>query len=699
MNTQHWVNGRRLALMLMTGAAAAWPTNATLAAREDGQPVGLPVLHHAESAPLWHRLAHFDDAMRENATLDVELSGDATAEERIAAQEIAARWNNGGYDDAINALRALEAGGTRVAVGTSWKEPIPLGPTGWDADVWIGSPQIWADETCLGSYGTKLFAAIRWNAGDAMGWSLHISTDHGVTWLETYHKYTDPAPTTLDMAVAFNYVYIAYVWGAEEEWGRLSRLFCSNGQIDYTYGNNGIWFVLHAWPDDIREVDVELGTSLLNDRFVHYYAIQTNNVIRHFHQEHLSGDPFQESATGVSNAWEGLDASIDPNSRWAYPFVSYIGVDSGVYVWRSSDVISLGTFTGTNRVTSISSHVLYQTTYAILAAEGHTDFGQGIRYWVSRDNGDTWAPSWLAYPVSGEGDYTMPAVNASAYGFAAVYQQETGSFDTLFYRQRPGLSVSSPWWEDQVAANDYSLETGSCTAISDVPVIAGQEMHAHGAIYLRRPYDYPPYKIPYFTRAPGPGGYCQAGGQEYTVGYISNVTVGTINNSSGPSAYSEYTEYSTEMTQGQGCEAVVTAVDAGPDFGCGIWVDWNQDLDFDDASEAMDVDGSPGEGPYSAMIIPPFDAELGETRLRVRVSDGYPAPCFISDYGEVEDYTVIVIEGQECPADFDGDGDVDTADLLHLLGAWGTPDGDVDGDGDTDTADLLALLAAWGECP
>jgi len=52
-----------------------------------------------------------------------------------------------------------------------------------------------------------------------------------------------------------------------------------------------------------------------------------------------------------------------------------------------------------------------------------------------------------------------------------------------------------------------------------------------------------------------------------------------------------------------------------------------------------------------------------------------------------------------CPADFDGDGDVDTADLLYLLGAWGTPDGDVDDDGDTDTADLLALLAAWGECP
>lgn len=51
-----------------------------------------------------------------------------------------------------------------------------------------------------------------------------------------------------------------------------------------------------------------------------------------------------------------------------------------------------------------------------------------------------------------------------------------------------------------------------------------------------------------------------------------------------------------------------------------------------------------------------------------------------------------------CPGDFDADGDIDTADLLYLLGAWGTPNGDVDGDGDTDTADLLYLLGHWGPC-
>jgi YVTN family beta-propeller protein len=55
------------------------------------------------------------------------------------------------------------------------------------------------------------------------------------------------------------------------------------------------------------------------------------------------------------------------------------------------------------------------------------------------------------------------------------------------------------------------------------------------------------------------------------------------------------------------------------------------------------------------------------------------------------------------PGDVDGDGDVDTADLLELLAAWGDcPDppeecpADFDGDGDVDTADLLTLLANWG---
>jgi probable HAF family extracellular repeat protein len=52
-----------------------------------------------------------------------------------------------------------------------------------------------------------------------------------------------------------------------------------------------------------------------------------------------------------------------------------------------------------------------------------------------------------------------------------------------------------------------------------------------------------------------------------------------------------------------------------------------------------------------------------------------------------------------CPADLDGNGEVNAADLSILLGGWGTATGDIDGDGSTDAADLTALLGAWGPCP
>jgi hypothetical protein len=56
-----------------------------------------------------------------------------------------------------------------------------------------------------------------------------------------------------------------------------------------------------------------------------------------------------------------------------------------------------------------------------------------------------------------------------------------------------------------------------------------------------------------------------------------------------------------------------------------------------------------------------------------------------------------------CPADLDGSGSVDSADLAVVLSAWGPCSGvcaaDLDASGEVDSADLGALLAAWGGCP
>ncbi len=55
----------------------------------------------------------------------------------------------------------------------------------------------------------------------------------------------------------------------------------------------------------------------------------------------------------------------------------------------------------------------------------------------------------------------------------------------------------------------------------------------------------------------------------------------------------------------------------------------------------------------------------------------------------------------ECPADLDGSGDVEAADLAELLSSWGPCGGcpaDFNGNGDVDAADLAELLGNWGSC-
>jgi hypothetical protein len=54
--------------------------------------------------------------------------------------------------------------------------------------------------------------------------------------------------------------------------------------------------------------------------------------------------------------------------------------------------------------------------------------------------------------------------------------------------------------------------------------------------------------------------------------------------------------------------------------------------------------------------------------------------------------------GVACPADLNGDGLVDSADLGALLSGWGTASPDLDGNGTVDSADLGTLLSAWGQC-
>jgi lysyl endopeptidase len=134
--------------------------------------------------------------------------------------------------------------------------------------------------------------------------------------------------------------------------------------------------------------------------------------------------------------------------------------------------------------------------------------------------------------------------------------------------------------------------------------------------------------------------------------YISNVTLNTINNNSACTGYSDFTAQSTTLTQnGAYTVTVVPTVNgnagsAYTDDEISVWIDWNNDADFNDAGEQVGyaLVGAGWSNVYNFTV--PANATVGNVTMRVRISylpdDGPIDPCGTTQWGETEDYTINV---------------------------------------------------------
>lgn len=146
------------------------------------------------------------------------------------------------------------------------------------------------------------------------------------------------------------------------------------------------------------------------------------------------------------------------------------------------------------------------------------------------------------------------------------------------------------------------------------------------------------------TPPPPPVNYCGSEGSNSSYEWIQRIQFGSINNTSGnDGGYGDYTSLSTALTPGGSVS--VTLV---PGFSSStyteywrLWIDYNQDGDFDDAGEQIGQ-GS-GTGTLSGTLSVSSSALPGTTRLRVAMKyNAYGTPCETFSYGEVEDYTVTI---------------------------------------------------------
>ncbi len=139
--------------------------------------------------------------------------------------------------------------------------------------------------------------------------------------------------------------------------------------------------------------------------------------------------------------------------------------------------------------------------------------------------------------------------------------------------------------------------------------------------------------------------YCDASGAEGGE-YISQLELNTYVGMSGSSAYSDFTTDTIAIKQGGEYSFKVFTTDGQTTNQVVVWFDWNGDKVFNDTDEKRII--GTGVGPLEASIMVPLDAPLGPTRMRVRLHDLQDGPnyssCGTSTYGEVEDYTILVVD-------------------------------------------------------
>jgi chitodextrinase len=141
--------------------------------------------------------------------------------------------------------------------------------------------------------------------------------------------------------------------------------------------------------------------------------------------------------------------------------------------------------------------------------------------------------------------------------------------------------------------------------------------------------------------------YCSSQGNSVADEKIGKVVFGTITNTStGGTGYENFTSLSTNVTRGSTYNISITPSWTSTSYneGYSVWIDFNQDGDFNDAGEQVWTKAASKTTPVTGSITIPASALPGSTRMRVSMKyNGIPTACEAFSFGQVEDYTVNII--------------------------------------------------------
>ncbi|MBU8892286.1 MAG: S8 family serine peptidase [Bacteroidales bacterium] len=136
--------------------------------------------------------------------------------------------------------------------------------------------------------------------------------------------------------------------------------------------------------------------------------------------------------------------------------------------------------------------------------------------------------------------------------------------------------------------------------------------------------------------------YCDSKGTNFSYEWIDEVQIGSYTNASNAAGYTDFTSENIALEAGAAVSISLTPGFSNSSYNeyWKIWIDYNNDKDFDDANELAFDQGGMSSSTVNG-IINVLSTASGTTRMRVSMKyNAAQTACETFTYGEVEDYTV-----------------------------------------------------------
>ncbi|MGF1557242.1 GEVED domain-containing protein [Paucihalobacter sp.] len=164
--------------------------------------------------------------------------------------------------------------------------------------------------------------------------------------------------------------------------------------------------------------------------------------------------------------------------------------------------------------------------------------------------------------------------------------------------------------------------------------------------------------------------YCNSQGNNSNNEWIQRVQLGSINNNSGNNGgYADFTALSTSLVKGSSNTVIIVPgrTNTSRREAYRVWIDYNQNGSFNDPGELVYSRNRTNASSVGGSFTVPTSALNGATRMRVSMKyNASPTSCEIFSNGEVEDYTVFIINSAKGDV-VDNEGQANGDDSILLF--------------------------------